>query len=147
MRFVKAVVAVFFASVLLACSPTFDNHGYVPEPDVIEQLQVGTDDKLTVEERIGRPSSTGVLDEQGWYYIQTRIRNFAYQQPEVIEREILAISFDSSDRISNIETLTLTDGQVIAFNRRVTELPVRGPNFWQQIVASVGNIRAEDLEQ
>jgi len=138
-------LALIFGLALGACSPTFDTHGYLPEEDVLDQISIGQDDKLRVAELIGRPTSTGVLNDDGWYYIQTRVRNFTYNQPEVVARDVLAISFDSRDRVSNIERLTLADGQVVVLNRRVTELPIEGPTFWQQIISSVGNIRAEDI--
>ena len=139
------LLSAFCLAALSACSPTFNTHGYLPPEDLVGQLSVGSDDKVRVAELIGRPSSTGVLNDTGWYYIQTEIRNFTYQQPEVVGRSILAISFDRNDRIANIETLTLADGRVVNLNRRVTELPVRGPTFWQQIVASIGNVQASDL--
>lgn len=137
-----ALIGLLF---LAACSPTFDNHGYIPSPDVLDQIEIGKDDKLRVAELIGRPSSTGVLNDDGWFYIQTRIRNFAYNQPEVVERNILAVTFDRNERVQNVETLTLADGQVVNLNRRVTELPVRGPNFWQQLLSSIGNFSADDI--
>ncbi|MEO0342267.1 MAG: outer membrane protein assembly factor BamE [Pseudomonadota bacterium] len=138
---------VLCAFVLAGCSPTFDNHGYIPAVEDVAALRVGVDDKTTVAEAIGRPTSTGVLNEDGWYYIRTTVRNFTYNEPEVVERELLAISFDRNDRVRNIETLTLADGRIVDLNRRVTELPVRGPTFWQQLIGSLGNITADQLIQ
>ncbi|MEM0976923.1 MAG: outer membrane protein assembly factor BamE [Pseudomonadota bacterium] len=138
-------IAAFALVFVAACSATFNNHGYIPAEEILEQIEVGVDDKLTVEELIGRPASTGVINDDGWYYIRTTIRNYTIYEPEVVERDILAISFDRNERVSNVETLTLADGNVVALNRRVTELPLRGPSFWQQLVSSLGNIDASEF--
>ena len=37
-----------------------------------------------VASAIGRPSSTGVLDAGGWYYVQSRWRQFAWRETERI---------------------------------------------------------------
>ncbi|MEM9716155.1 MAG: outer membrane protein assembly factor BamE [Pseudomonadota bacterium] len=143
--FNRIFAGILVLTVFAGCSPTFDVHGYIPTASSLVELEVGRDDKLRVAELVGRPTSTGVVNDDGWYYIQTRIRNFTYNEPEVIERQLLAITFDGNDRIQNIETLTLADGKVINLNRRVTDLPIKGPTFWQQILASIGNFQASDF--
>ena len=124
---------------LVACSATYTNHGYVPSEVELENVIVGADSRATVEEVIGRPSSTGVLSDGAWYYISSRIRYYTYNKPEVIERTILAISFDENDTVTNIERFGLEDGKVVPFSRRVTSSGVRGTTFFSQLVRNLGN--------
>lgn len=124
---------------LAACSATYTNHGYVPTDFELDNVIVGADSRATVEEVIGRPSSTGVLSDSAWYYISSRIRYYTYNKPEVIERTILAISFDESGTVANIERFGLEDGKIIPFSRRVTTSGVRGTTFFRQLVRNLGN--------
>ena len=140
-------VFVAFGLTVASCAPTFNTHGYLPPQEDVDTLIIGVDDKASVEELIGQPLSTGLVEDSGWYYISTRVRNFTYNEPEITERNVLAISFNPDDTISNIERLTLANGEVIALNRRVTKIPVKGVSFWRQIVSSLGNIRAEDFTE
>ena len=144
---VKAAVATAALSVLVSCSATYTNHGYVPTEFELENVLVGVDTRATVEEVVGRPSSTGVLSDSAWYYISSRIEYYAYRKPEVIERTVLAISFDQSGVVQNIERFGLEDGRVIPFARRVTTSSVRGTTFWRQLIASIGNFDAGDFLQ
>jgi outer membrane protein assembly factor BamE (lipoprotein component of BamABCDE complex) len=142
---IKSFIAAFVLIGMAACSATYTNHGYVPSEVELQNVIVGADSRATVEEVIGRPSSTGVLSDGAWYYISSRIRYYTYNKPEVIERTILAISFDENDTVTNIERFGLEDGKVVPFSRRVTDTGVRGTTFFSQLVRNLGNFSAGQL--
>jgi len=131
--------ACFLLSVVIGCSATFVNHGYAPTDLELEEIIVGVDDRASVEETIGRPSSAGVLQEGGWYYVSSRVRHFTYKEPEVIDRQLVAVSFDKRGVVSNVERFTLEDGRVIALSRRVTASAIKGITFLQQMLGNIGN--------
>ena len=43
-----------------ACSATYQNHGYVPPENDLENLIVGVDTRATVDDLIGPPSVSGM---------------------------------------------------------------------------------------
>lgn len=142
---IRTAVAAGVVFVVSACSSTYTNHGYVPSDFELDNVLVGVDTRATVEEVVGAPSSTGVLSDGAWYYISSRIEYYAYRKPEVIDRTVLAISFDENDVVQNIERFGLEDGRVITFSRRVTSSSVRGTTFWRQLVNSIGNFTPGDF--
>jgi len=125
--------------VLASCSTQYQNHGYVPTDDQLAEVFVGKDTKDTVASVIGQPSAAGILDSSGWYYVQSRFRHFAYQQPKEIERQVVAISFDARGVVSNIERFGLENGKVIQLSRSVTESTVGGTSFLRQLLGNIGN--------
>ena len=133
--------------VLSACAATYTNHGYVPSEVELENILVGADTRGTVEEIIGKPSSTGVLSDGAWYYMSSRVKYYTYNKPEIIERTILAVSFDKNDVVSNIERFGLEDGRVITLTRRTTDASVRGTTFFRQLIANFGNFRPGDFAE
>ena len=72
------------------------------------------------------------------------MRNFTYNAPQVIERDIVAISFSDAGRVTNIERFGLEDGQIIQLSRRVTEASVRDIGFLSQILSNFGRISLGD---
>ncbi len=126
--------------VLVACSPTYKFHGYAPTEDELANVIVGADTRETVEEIIGKPSSSGVLEDGSWYYVSTKVEHKTYNAPKAIERQLVTISFNKSGVVENIERFGLEDGRVVALNRRVTDLPVKGPNALSQIIGNIGNL-------
>lgn len=137
-RSARVAAPILLAAMLAACSATYTNHGFVPPDQELEQILVGVDTRGTVEETIGTPAASGVLRNEAWIYSAYRVRNFAYQAPEVVERDVVAISFDADGVVSNIERFGLEDGQVIQLSRRVTETSVRDLGFFRQLMRNLG---------
>ncbi|MEM7440743.1 MAG: outer membrane protein assembly factor BamE [Pseudomonadota bacterium] len=142
---IKLAMASAALVVLTACASTYTSHGYVPSDTELQNVLVGVDTRETVQEVVGIPSSTGVLADGAWYYISSRIEYYAYRKPEIIERQIVAISFDKNDVVQNVERFGLKDGRVIQFSRRVTTASVAGTSFWRQLVNSIGNFTPGDF--
>lgn len=131
--------------VLGACSATYQNHGYVPTDTELGEILVGVDTRETVGQSIGRPTSVGVLENKNWYYTQSRWRHYAYKAPQVIDRQIVAVSYTENGVVENIERFTLEDGRVVALSRRVTDSNIKGISFLRQLMGNLGNLRAGDL--
>ncbi len=138
-------LAIVLASVVAACSATFRNHGYMPTDTDISALQVGVDTRETVDASIGQPGTSGLLTEGGWYYVQSRFKHMTYNAPEEIDRQVMAISFDATGKVSNIERFGLENGRVIALERRVTETNIGGVTFLRQLFGSLGQLDVADI--
>lgn len=142
-RVLRVSAVVLLLAVVAACSSTYRNSGYVPTEQELSELIVGVDDRLTVEETVGRPATQGVVSEDAWYFVGSRWEYFAYREPTEIERQVVAISFNDSGTIRNIERFALEDGEVIALNRRVTDSNIEGVSFLNQILGNFGQIGAD----
>lgn len=138
-----SIVSVLIG-LLMACSPQIRSHGYIPDADSLSSIVVGKDNRESIFETLGSPTSSALMQDEGWYYISSRIRHQTYHAPEEVERQIVAISFDQRGIVSNVEQLSLEDGRVIALNRRTTENPIKGPGFIQQLIGSLGNFNLAD---
>ena len=130
---------------LVACTAQFRNHGYVPLADDLSNIVVGVDTRDSVAETVGTPSTGGILDNSGYYYVRTRVRHYAYQAPRVIEREVVAITFDKRGVVRNIERYGLEDGKVVPLERRVTDAAVANLSFLRQLLGSLGKFNAADF--
>ncbi|MDU8912658.1 outer membrane protein assembly factor BamE [Aestuariicoccus sp. MJ-SS9] len=128
-----------------ACTAQFRQHGYVPLEADLQQIVPGVDTRATVEDVIGVPSTSGVLDNSGFYYVESQVRHFAWQAPEVIDREVLAITFDVDGVVDNIVRYGLEDGRVVPLARRVTRSGDGDISFIRKLFGNIGRIRAEDL--
>ncbi|WP_458790348.1 outer membrane protein assembly factor BamE [Yoonia sp. MH D7] len=137
-----AVLALLGA---MACSPVVRSHGYLPPPEDLALVAVGVDTRESVRLSIGPPTSGGILDDSGFYYVTSKFRHFGAMAPVEVSREVLAISFDANGVVSNIETFGLQDGNVIVLSRRVTDNKVRDSSFVRQLLGSFGQVNASDF--
>ncbi|MEO1732121.1 MAG: outer membrane protein assembly factor BamE [Pseudomonadota bacterium] len=134
---VACAAALIFG--LTACVATYRNHGYVPPDELLSEIVVGVDTRDTVAETVGPPSSSGLLNDSGFYYVSSRVRNYGMLEPKIIERRLVAISFDSSGVVRNIEEFGLEDGRVVTLQRRITETAVVDETFLRQLLGNLGN--------
>mgnify|MGYP001794569299 CR=1 FL=1 len=134
----RAGLAAVLAIAVSACAPTFRNHGYAPTDAELQEIIVGVDTRASVEDTIGRPSTSGVLTESAFYYLADRRRHFAFRAPEVVDRQLVAVSFDRAGVVANIERFTLEDGRVVPLSRRVTDSTVQDNTFLRQLLGNIG---------
>lgn len=125
---------------LSGCAEIIRNHGYTPTEDVLLEIIPGIDTRGTVEDVVGKPSTSGVLEEGAWYYVGSKVRHFGLRKPQEVSREVVAITFNEDQTVSNIERFGLEDGRVVTLSRRVTETTVRDVTFIRQIIRNFGRI-------
>lgn len=132
-------------AVIAGCSPVYRNHGYVPAEDELAAVEVGVDTRETVGQKIGRPSTAGLSNNDGWFYVQSRYKLVGPREPQEVERQVLVVNFAENGTVSNIGRFGLEDGRVVELSRRVTETNIKGVSFIGQLLGSLGQIRAEDV--
>lgn len=142
----KGLAGVMAVALLLgACSPIYRNHGYVPPESQLSGLTVGVDTRDSVVASLGRPTTTGLIGDQSFYYVQSRFRNFAFFPPEEVEREVLALSFLPNGRLGNVERFGLEQGRVVQLSPRITAEVFADRTFINQLFGNIGNFNAGSL--
>lgn len=138
-----AILAVLI--VLAACTTIYRNHGYIPNEEDLAKVEVGKSTQEEVGRDVGRPTSTGLLTGGAWYYVGSKFAYYGARAPKEVERQVVAISFNESGVVENVERFGLEKGEVIVLSRRVTETNVKGISFVRQLLSNVGNFNASQF--
>lgn len=146
-KFQRVLIASLFGAALIVsgCSPITNTHGYLPVSADVAALAVGSDSKESVLERLGEPTSKGAQGDNTWYYVSYTVSTFAFFEPKVTDRQILAVSFSGANRVAAIDTFGLENGIVVNLNTRETVTGGRKLTFLQQMLGNVGNFSAESF--
>lgn len=142
---VRVSIAALAIVSAAGCSATYRNHGYVPSEEQLSEIAVGVDTRATVDDVLGAPSSQGVLEGGDYYYVRSRVRHFGMFEPKIVDRQVLAIRFDESDVVKNVERFGLEDGRVVPLTRRVTDSPVSNTSFLRQLLGNLGRFNPNAL--
>lgn len=132
-------------AVLAACSPLYQKHGYVPDQADLDRIEVGVDTRDTVAAIVGRPSTASLLNDVGWFYVQSRWKQVGAMAPVEIDRQVVAITFTPEGRVTNVEKFGIEKGQVVALSRRVTEPNVKSAGLLRQLFGNLGRITTDSL--
>jgi outer membrane protein assembly factor BamE (lipoprotein component of BamABCDE complex) len=144
-RIATLTAAASVAALLIGCSPVISTHGYAPPDAELEQIAVGADTRGSVRRKIGRPGFDGVFTEDGWFYVATTIERLTWHEPRVIDRRVVAITFDEFDTVASVNRYGIEDGQIIDLETRTTPTRGRELTILQQVLGNIGNISAEQV--
>lgn len=139
-RFHARSLAAAFGAVaaLSACSPTVDQRGNLPEADKLAAIHPGSTTKDQVVKILGTPSSTGVFNDNSWYYISRKTEQVAFFEPDVVDQQVFIVSFDDRGVVKAVNHRTLADGRSIQPAPGATPAPGRELTFLEQIIGNVG---------
>ena len=136
------LLAAASAMALSACEATYTNHGFAPQIAQLEQIS-SSDTRGSVLRRLGQPSATGTFDSENWYYQASRVENYAFYAPKVVDRKVVAIRFDDAGRVTNVARYGIEDGQVIDLITRKTPTYGREITLLQQLFGNLGRVGAD----
>lgn len=132
------VGAALAALLLSACSPTYTNHGFTPQIAELDDISAGRDTRGSVLRKLGRPSTVSSFDSDAWYYAASRVEKYAFYAPEVIERKVVAVSFDDNGLVTRVGQYGLEDGRIVDLVTRRTPTYGREVTILQQIFGNLG---------
>jgi len=150
MRASTNLVAAGLVAVGLAaagCAPTTTVHGYVPPAADVARITPGVDTRATVEEALGLPSSTGLLQDSAWFYVQSVFENYTYNPARVVDRTVLVVSFNGNGVVTGIESYGIERGRIVELSARVTETGGKQLGILEQLFGNILNLDAEAFEQ
>ncbi len=121
-----------------ACTPIKNVRGYVPEPNLVQAVRAGVDNKSSVQAMLGSPSVVSTFEDNNWYYISKRTEKVAFFDDRITEQSIMAVHFDDKGYVTAINNLGLEDAKQINTVGKKTPTRGRELGFFEQIFGNIG---------
>ena len=137
----KSALAALAASFLglAACSPISSYQGFQAIDQRPADIKVGQDTRSTVLTKLGSPTVQSTFDKDIWFYISQVRSQTSFYHPKTISRSVVAIAFDhDTEQVKSVDSYTLADGRVIAYNPRETPTRGREMTALEQMIGSIG---------
>lgn len=129
-----------------ACADT-DQRGYyfTRMEEVEEKIAEGVTTQDEVKKLLGSPTTQSTFGEPTWYYIGGKSQNVAFFKPDVIDNQVLAITFDHNGVVQEVNKLGKDSMRTVNVVNRST--PTQGKNLsaLEQILNNIG--RFEDRKE
>ncbi len=148
----KTATAFAVVSVLLgtsACTPTSTYNGFQVVDQSPADVKVG-EPRAAVLARLGTPTAKSTFGDDTWYYMSQLSSRTAFYHPRVNRRDITAIAFaKDTGQVAAVNTYSLKDGRVIAYNGRETPTRGREMSVLEQLLGSIsaGGVLPPDQNQ
>jgi outer membrane protein assembly factor BamE (lipoprotein component of BamABCDE complex) len=134
-----ALVALMIGAALVAgCGAQIDRHGHVFIDVDVNSVQPGMN-KEQVQTILGSPDTTSTIAGDSYYYISTTQKTVAFFKPREIDRQVVAVYFDGSQKVQEVAHYGLKDGIVVNYLK--AETPARGKDvsLLEQIFGNLSN--------
>ncbi|MBT5073978.1 MAG: outer membrane protein assembly factor BamE [Kordiimonadaceae bacterium] len=138
----KIIFTLIFTAVLSGCAAVKESRGYIPDQKLIDAIRVEVDSKESVETMLGNPTMKATFDDLNWYYHSKKTERWAFLKEKVTEMDILAITFDDQNYVSNIRHYNVKDNKVIDPVSKRTVTHGKDLNFFAELFGNVGRFGA-----
>ena len=131
---------------LTACSPTLNNHGNIPDAEVVKSIRIGQSNRDQIEAMLGTPSAVATFDKEAWYYVGSKTSQIAFWEADLLERKVLVIRFDEKGFVQQVERLDKQDGRDVQIVDRKT--PTRGKELTvlEQLLGNIGKFSGPEAD-
>jgi outer membrane protein assembly factor BamE (lipoprotein component of BamABCDE complex) len=137
---VKGATALVGAALLAGCAGIREHRGYVLDQEMTAAIQVGVDNKESVERTLGRPTFTGTFGDDDWYYVARDTSQLAFRLPKVTDQTVIHVRFDQAGNVASVQQ---TDEALIASVRPSgdkTPTLGRQRGFFEELFDNIGTI-------
>ncbi len=135
----ERVIPILVAAVLVAgCQGRIDVRGNLPNPDLLQDIEVGHITKSEVADLLGSPSSIAPFSSNTWYYISERTKTVAFLEPEILERKVIMVKFDNKGVARELKSYGIEDARRIQMVERKTPTAGRELTILKQLFGNIG---------
>lgn len=130
---------------LSACAGIREHRGFVLDQGLADGIQVGIDNKDSVQKSLGRPTFTGQFNANDWYYLSRDTAQFAFRDPRVEKQTLLHVAFDPT---GNVIAVNRTGPETIAnVDPSGDKTPTLGrkKSFFEELFGNIGTIAQPGL--
>ena len=135
----RPVLAALLAGLALTgCSSITDYRGYIADEALIQSIQPGIDNRLSVQQALGRPTFESQYGEPVWYYVSSTTERRPFASPRVEKHATLAVHFDAAGNVARVERAGIN--QVARIDPDGDETPTLGRErgFLEDLFGNIG---------
>ena len=120
------------------CTTSKDVRGYIFDEELASAITPGVDNRQSVQDTLGSPSTTSDFGPQVWYYISRDTKKRGFFAERMTDQKILAIAFNDAGEVVSVKRYGREDARRVPI--RPEKTPVRGRTlgFFKQLFANIG---------
>ena len=138
---VRMAVVLGLAALSAGCIQSIPTHrGYLADEVLLQSVQPGIDNRISVERTLGQPSYASQYGEPVWYYIGSLTKQAPFTTPKIAEHSIMSVYFDQAGNVTKVERGGIE--RVAYFNPESDETPTLGRerSFFQDLFGNIGTV-------
>jgi outer membrane protein assembly factor BamE (lipoprotein component of BamABCDE complex) len=137
--------ALVMAVLATGCSSIVNHRGYITDQVLLQSVQPGIDNRVSVERTLGRPSFTSQFGEPVWYYVGSNTAQAPFTNPRFTAHTVLAVRFDAAGNVASAEQTGLEQVARISPDGDATPTLGRERSFLEDLFGNIGQVGAAGM--
>jgi outer membrane protein assembly factor BamE (lipoprotein component of BamABCDE complex) len=125
-----------------ACVPQVSNHGYRLDEASLAQITPGRTTRDEVLQLLGSPSALTTFDSSAWYYVSQRSERMSFYQDQVVNRDVVSITFDELGTVAQVNRHGLEQAHEVSLVDRETPTAGSELSALEQFIGNIGRFNA-----
>lgn len=144
----RRVLAALVPAVLLAgCVAQVNSHGEHVDPDRLQAVRPGVQNRDDVARVLGSPASTSAFGDESWYYISDTIKTYSIFDSDVTERQVVTVRFDQQGIVKEVDMFGLERGREVELVDRETPSFGESGSLLDQFMGNIGRFNADQMQR
>jgi outer membrane protein assembly factor BamE (lipoprotein component of BamABCDE complex) len=131
-------IALASTAILSACTASSNTHGNMLQDYQIKEVKADHDNVTSVLRKLGSPTTKAPFDDNTWYYLGQKTQKRGIFDPEVVETQIVVVSFGDNGLVKEI--IEIDDDKIdqIPYSQDKTETSGQEMTVIQQLLGNIG---------
>ena len=123
---------------ITSCSGKQIVSGNLPDLQRLSLLEIGKDNKKSVENMLGSPSFRGALGDNSYYYIGTLSSKFAFLKQKVDKQYIIELKFNKKSLLKDVYFYDKSKSIDVAMSNMQTSIYGVKKSFFRNLIDNFG---------
>ncbi len=138
----KTGAALCLAVLATGCASIKDHRGYLVDGTLLDSVQPGIDNRMSVERTLGRPSFVSQFGEKDWYYISMNTKTPPFRSPRTSEQTIVRVRFDDAGNVEAVDRRGMEKVARLSPDGHETPTLGRERSFLEDLFGNIGSVGA-----
>jgi outer membrane protein assembly factor BamE (lipoprotein component of BamABCDE complex) len=137
-----SLLAAAALALTAGCASIREHRGYFSDPALINSIQPGVDNRLSVERTLGRPTFVSQFGQPAWYYVATNTAQAPFTRPKTTDQAILKVNFDAAGNVSAVQLSGAEKVVNLSPDSDKTPTLGRERGFFEDLFGNIGAVGA-----
>lgn len=144
-RLARIGAVLGMAMLMAGCSSIVGHKGYLADEVILQSVQPGVDNRMSVERALGHPSFTSQFGDPVWYYVSSTTNQRPFTTPKITAHTVLAVRFDEAGNVIAAERSGME--QIARINPVNDQTPTLGKDrgFLEDLFGNIGQVGAAGM--
>lgn len=147
LKVAAAGIALAVATLVGGCTSIRDHRGYLIDQSLLDSVQPGIDNRLSVEKTLGRPTFESQFGAKDWYYVSQQVKTPPFRKPRTDTQTVLRVRFDAANNVVAVDKRGAEQVARIDPDGHVTPTLGRHRSLLEDLFGNIGAVGAGGMGQ